>query len=247
VDTPTPLTPHQLELEILATLMPGEQKHKMNLLGRPHQPGQLEHSLGRTFSNEERELADRAFEALRARGLISPTYADIANPTSWVKITAAGRKAHDSGALNALDRALHTISPTLVEIRAGAWEAVYTNRPDALRQAAHSGRELIDQTLKEGAPDSEVKAKRWYQHDTSSSSGITRRHRLRFLMERYVRTYSENNLRIAEKASELLSSVDRKLVAESHARVTPARQLVLDALHAAEIALRAILIGDSDV
>jgi Predicted pPIWI-associating nuclease len=215
VDTSTQLIPRQLEHEILATLMPGEQKHEMNLLGRPHQPGQLERFLGRTFSNEERELADRAFEALRARCLISPTFADIADPTSWVKITAAGRRAHESGALDALDRALHTISPTLVEIRAGAWEAVYTNRPDALRQAAHSGRELIDQTLKEGAPDSEVKVKGWYQHDTSSLSGITRRHRLRFIMERYAGTYSENNLRIAEKASELLFSVERKLVAES--------------------------------
>lgn len=61
--------------------------HKSNLLGRPLQQGELERALaGRSFTPEERTLADRAFNELKRDGYIRPTYSDVADPENWVEI-----------------------------------------------------------------------------------------------------------------------------------------------------------------
>ena len=85
-------------------------------------------------------------------------------------------------ALNELDEALLNIDPHLVEIRRGAWAVLASSYPDSLRQAEHSGRELIDQTLKTGAPSSEITSEARFVADVSSKEGVTRRMRIRHLM-----------------------------------------------------------------
>lgn len=236
--------PHlrSMEMTILKLLSDGKQQHKMNLIGRPYQRGPLEECLGTTFDTETRQLADRAFEALRAKSFIRPTYGDLVNPELWVEITAAGRDALARGALDALDAALIRISPHLAEMRAGAWEAVHSGRADSLRQAAHSGRELIDQVLKEGAPDDQIKVQPNFVADSSSSTGVTRKHRLKFLMKTFKETESASALTVAEKAIDLIIAVDDRLKAASHSRDVPSKQDIVDALNAAEVALRALLV-----
>lgn len=50
-----------------------------------------------------------------------------------------------------INRALRNISPHLIDMRKGMWDALKSNSFDSGRQAVHSARELIDQVLKEGA------------------------------------------------------------------------------------------------
>jgi hypothetical protein len=214
-----------------------------SICGGPFERGRgtLEHNLSVTFLPQERAQADQAVEELKADGLIRSTYRDLVAPEDWVEITEAGREALSRGTLDELDRALREISPRLVEIRAGAWAAIRSAQPDAVRQAAHSGRELIDQTLKEGVPDDEVRADPTFASDPSSKSGITRKHRLRVLMRKYRGEVSDSDLAVAEAAINLMLALDNGLISAAHSRLAASRNDVRDALEAAEIALRRVL------
>jgi len=237
------LTIRKLKLAILETLGSGDKISKFNLIGRGTNPGNLERYLGITLKPEERALADQAFGELKTDGLILATYDDLINPADWVRITNAGQNALTRKCLDDLDHVLDQISPTLVELRAGAWSAVLSRQPDSLRQAAHSGRELIDQTLKLGAPDDVVREAEGFVPDRKSNSGITRRHRLRYLMVKHA-SQSDSQLKVAEKACELVEAADDRLKGLAHSRPVPQAQHVEDSLHAAEIALRSVLLRE---
>lgn len=234
---------YSMKMAILRSLATssGQAVNKINLIGRPYARGPLEESLGKTFSPEQRAMADRAFEELKADAFICPTYGDLAAPEDWVLITDRGRQAIESDMLDALDGALAEISRALIDVRAGAWQAITSGRADAIRQAAHSGRELIEQTLKEGAPDNSVRSEPSFLPDRGSSSGVTRRHRIRFLMRKFRGEVSDSDLAVAEAAMDLVLAVDARLQAASHARTEPSRADVTDALQAAELALRHVL------
>jgi DNA-binding PadR family transcriptional regulator len=229
-------------LAILEVLSRDGKGHKFNLLGRPHQSGRLEHFFGIRFNHEDRVWAGRAFDDLKRDDLIEPTYTDIADPENWVQITELGKEALARRALDDLDRALNEIDPRLVELRAGAWAAVQSAQPDTLRQAAHSGRELINQTLKILAPDEEVREGPGFERDGSSRSGITRRHRIKFAMRKRRARVSSSDVKIADKACDLVVATSDKLSAAAHARDMPEGREVIDALRAAEIALRLVLV-----
>lgn len=235
-------TLRDMELAILRVLSTTKSAHKINLIGRPYQRGGLELSLDTTFDPDTRQLADQAFEALKEKKLIRPTYGDLINPELWVEITPSGRDALERGVIDSLDSALLKISPHLVEVRAGAWEAVSSGRADSLRQAAHSGRELIDQVLKEGAPDEKIRNEPDFIANSSSSTGITRKHRLKYLMKKFKGTESKSSLHIADKAIDLVIAVDDQLKGLSHSRDMPPKDDIIDALQEAEVALRALLI-----
>jgi hypothetical protein len=223
----------------------GGKAHKINVIGRANQPGALESHLASSFQPIDRALAYRAFEQLRTDGLICPTLDDLIAPESWFVITERGRTALARRALDSLDERLHSIGPHLVEIRAGAWSAVASKEPDALRQAAHSGRELIDQVLKQAALDADVIAQSWFIADSSSKSGVTRKHRLRYIMLKFRQHESDSELRVAEKACELVLAIDDRLMGLSHSRTQPTRSDVEDAMAGAEIALRRLLLGET--
>lgn len=185
-----------------------------------------------------------AFNELEQADLIRPTYTDLVDPEAWVDITDAGRHALEQRHLDGLDAALDAVAPNLVEIRAGAWAAVVSGRPDALRQAAHSARELIDQTLKTGAPDDAITALPWYSPNRTSTTGVTRRHRLRYLMETRRGATSDAELRVAEQACKLVLETDDRLKAIAHSRDAVAVSDVRGALLAAEIDLRRVLLPE---
>jgi hypothetical protein len=239
-----PFSIQELKIEILKIFAAASTSgfHKFNLLGRQNQSGALESHLKITFEKKERALAAEAFGQLKKDRLIRSTTADLVDPENWCEITDVGRDALKHGLLDDLDKALSQIDPHLIEIRRGAWSALASSQPDSLRQAAHSGRELIDQVLKEDALDLDIKAQPGFKPDSSSKSGITRPMRLKFIMEKRKGSISKSDLAVAVKACDLVLVLDNKLMAQAHSRTVPAINDVKDALEASEMALKRILL-----
>lgn len=237
-----PASHHDLQLAILKDFAKNRQaQHKYNFLGRSsYQKGSFELALQIEFSKDGRHRARRALEDLVSDGFLQTTMTDLVDPDNWLEITEKGLDALARGTLDSLDEALFKINAHLVEVRRGAWSALFSKQPDALRQAAHSGRELIDQTLKLGAPDEVIKATVGFVPDVSSNTGITRRMRVKYLMQSFNGSVSETNVAVAEKAADLVSAIDKKLMAMAHSRSIPEFQEVRDAITTAEIALRNI-------
>jgi hypothetical protein len=227
---------------ILDELSKVRSTHKFNLIGRQGTTGPLDWRYGRTLTLDERLLAVQAFNDLVEATLIRPTLTDLTAPEDRVEITEAGRRALERRALDPLDEALLLISPSLLDSREGAWSARSSGQPDSLRQLAHSARELIDQVLKEGAPDEDVRALPGFQPDRSSRTGITRRHRLRFLMRKFKGQESETDLKVAESTLDAVIAIDDKLQALSHGRSSPEASDVDDALHLMELLLKRLLV-----
>ena len=222
----------QLSVAILAALSDeGRAEHKNNLVGNTGQQGRIEAKLGKKMSLEERAIAARAFDKLVADGFIQPSYQPMASssPDLWVVLTDAGRTALARGELDALDHALGKISPTLIEMRVGARDRITSESPDAVRHAAHSARELMNQVLQRGAPE-----------------GTTRRERLRLLMQATRGSPSDSDVDFADKAVAFaLEALDR-LTTASHDRNVPSRDVVEAALSAMETTLRLLLVrGDA--
>jgi hypothetical protein len=239
------LSNSDLKLLILRVFAKSRQAlSKYGVLGKPYTPGELEMDweLNTTFSSDERNEARKALEELVAGDFIRPTMSDLMVPDDWLEITEKGRTALAHNALDELDEALLMIDSHLVEIRRGAWSALASNHPDSLRQAAHSGRELIDQTLKIGATNADITAQQGFVPDKSSKDGVTRRMRIRYLMVKHRGSVSDSDVEVAEKAADLVGAIDNKLTAASHARSSPMKQEVGDALTTAEIALRNVLV-----
>jgi predicted pPIWI-associating nuclease len=237
----------EIKLAILRALAQDTPPHqyKWNLIGRADSPGgrrQLESRLGISFDDGLRSLASQSFDQLRAAGLIRSTYSLNPDPENWVRITDAGLEALRTGVLDELDAVLLKINPHLLEVRRGAWSALASGQPDSLRQAAHSARELLEQVLKEGAPDGEVKEKAWFQPDKTSKNGVTPRMRLRVVMEKHRESVSNADLRIAEAACELVFVVDTTLQGLSHSRSEPQPDQVKIAVATTENALRLVLL-----
>jgi len=179
------LSGKDLKRAILEVLNSQAQGNKVNLLGRGHfQQGELESHLKREFNVDDRARAAQAFEKLRTDGYLQATHKDLADAENWVAITSLGRQFLSRDLKDYIDLALERISPGLVELRQGMWDAVERTSPDAPRQAAHSARELVDQLLKEGAP----------------AQCTTRKERVRSLMQRNRadQTISKTDLGIIE-------------------------------------------------
>jgi Predicted pPIWI-associating nuclease len=216
---------------------------KYNFLGKLNAPGDLEQILDKLLSQDERNTYRKGFEELVQGDFLRSTMADLGNPDAWFEITDKGRAAVDRDALDELDEVLLRIDRHLVQIRRGAWSALMSEHSDSLRQAAHSGRELIEQTIKTGAPDAEVRARQDYVPDKTSRDGVTRKMRIRHLMEKHRGHISASDLDVVEKAIALVLSIDDSLTAASHARSEPVARHVEDALTTAEAALRRVLLG----
>jgi hypothetical protein len=245
-DSVSKLSMNELKLWVLAEIAASSNPvHKFNLIGRNGIGGPLDWRFGSAVGAEERALAVRAFDELKAADLIRSTYTDNVDPESWVTITDAGRRSLNTGTLDGLDQVLLSISAHLLEVRRGAWSALAAVHPDSFRQAAHSGRELIDQVLKEGAPDTAVRADPAFRGRDQSTASVTRRDRLKFLMRKFQGEVSESDLKIADKTIDLVVEIDNKLSAIAHARCAPERSEVEDCLRLAESALRRALVKGS--
>lgn len=213
-----------------------------NITGHLVPTGELEGHLRVAFSPEQRAQAGRALEELMRDGFVSPSW-NLDEPEAYVEITESGRQALSRGELDELDVALREIAPHFVEIRHGAWAAAHSSQPDASRQAAHSGRELIGQILKTLAPDAEVTECEWFQHENGGRNGVTRRHRVHLVLEKCKGHASKSEIRVVEAAMDHLLAINDDLQRISHYRgATHDTGAVIEALQTVDSILRRLLI-----
>lgn len=216
------LSDHDAELAILAVFARTKSAHRINVLGRPHQPGQVEAELGFQFTDKERDEAARALNQLLTDGLVNPTYTD-ADPENWLAITEAGRAALALGATDELEAALSPLGQHIVDMRNGARAAFLSSRPDNQRQAAFSARELLVQVLHSLAPDAEVRSQ-----PNFGDQRITRKARVRYALKNKVADYSDSTAEMVEGLAGFVDALHEKLSAEAHGRDTArqAKQLI---------------------
>lgn len=101
------LTSQQIKLAILRHLKGKHQgDDKYNIIGKAVRPiGTIETYFNIRFDSEQRHLASKCFDELRADDLIRPTYGNSPNPEDWVAITEAGLEALDK---DTVDRSITT-------------------------------------------------------------------------------------------------------------------------------------------
>jgi hypothetical protein len=224
-------TKQELAFAILRVYHNAEPRgeHKYTALGgKGDYPGTIEHLLNTTFTDDERAAAGRTFNDLEARGYIMPTYKDIIEPGNWLRITPLGEQALQSGALDELDDLLLALQSTddLLQLRYGAYEAVAAQNTDWQRHASTSCRELITKVLHTVAPDADVKADPQFVPDKNSTSGITRRHRIKYYLRQRSATVSKSDLAVIENAGDLIEACYAKLSAVTHTSVQEAENLI---------------------
>jgi DNA-binding PadR family transcriptional regulator len=205
--------------------------HKMTIIGRGDgQAGTIEYRLSVELTAKERSRAARTFEQLKRDGYLEATLDDLVDPENWVAITDAGVKYLQRNMRDHIDEHLNAISAHLVELRKGMWDALDRTSPDAVRQAANSARELIDQLLKEGAPP-ELK---------------TQRARFVHLMRAgdKDKEVSKGDLKIIQASFTLIEAVRSKLLSEVHARRSVQPATVRSCVEAAENILQLVFTSD---
>ncbi|PIP00662.1 hypothetical protein [Pleomorphomonas carboxyditropha] len=240
----THFTDYQIMMAILDIYARSDRQLALgNIVGKGYSQSDLERSLGcESFSVEERAQAMRCAAELMARGLVVPTYSDLVSPEEWRVITAEGRDALKRGALDELDAALWKLSHEFVSARRGALIALNSATPDAMRQAAHSARELVSQVLHVVSPDDEVRSQPWFVADKNKPTLITRKQRYKYAIMKRSRGMSETDLSIALKAGELLDVQHQKLSAGAHNPGPVVRADVEDAINTVEMVLRVLLL-----
>lgn len=110
---------------------------------------------------------------------------------------------------------LENIDPELEVKRAGAWEAIESNRPDARAQASHSMREVLRQLLDKLAPTEEVLKAPWYKKPASGAP-VTRAMRTRYALAGMSDVASESTLSLITDLTAAVDSMYAKLSSESH-------------------------------
>lgn len=116
-----------------------------------------------------------------------------------------------------LDLRLATLVPHLAAKLEGAREALASHNPDRVGQASTSMRELLDQVLHHFARepvnnknDGRVMKAPWWTPHPTSTNGVTRAHRVRFVIQGYARKVdpeTETHIQDLSKQSAALDSI----------------------------------------
>lgn len=212
---------YKLSLEILEYFSKQDKDKyilRSNIIGLEYQEGNFGRHFNRTLSNEERSMLDLTLKELQEKRLIQPVYKDIMSRGEDLLITDKGRRALEKRVLDELDELLLGLKSDsdLISMRYGAYDAILDRQTDWQRQAAASLVELIDHTLRTAAPNDEVTAQSWYAADTSSKTGITRKHRVRYFLEQKNPSRSKSDEEIVDKAWQLIESCRGKLEGIKH-------------------------------
>lgn len=212
-------TKRQISFHILELYKKDGKQNIYNVLGgkTKGQQSPLEFKLKLFFTDRERRLAGGAFNDLKNRGLIAPTYSDLMSPGDWCIITDDGTQALKSNALDDLDDMLLKIGAKedLIAMRDGAHEAVISQRTDWHRHAATSCSELITKVLHTIAPDDEISKQSWFKPDSTNKNKINRKHRIEYYL-RKKKDISKDSIKVIEKASELIDACYKKLQSIKH-------------------------------
>ena len=224
-------TKHDLAIAILKVyeqIKPKAQNKSNALGGRAGSTGDIEAVLQTTFTPEERALAGQVVNDLVDRGLLTPTWTDTVEPENWLVITGLGEQALQSGALDELDNlllGLHS-ADDLLKMRNGAYEAMAAQNTDWQRHAATSCRELVTKVLHTIAPDTAVRADPLFKPDSSASSGITRKQRIKYYLREKGGSASNSDTAVVEKACDLVEACYTKLSAITHTDQREVEELI---------------------
>jgi hypothetical protein len=171
--------------------------------------------------DENKKLLEECREEFcsEEKGLIEAVFRDMVNSGKDLTITDKGRKALEKRVLDELDELLIGLNSDsdLINMRYGAYDAILNKQVDWQRQSAASLVELIDHTLRTIAPNDNVIAQSWYIAETTSKTGVTRKHRIRYFLEQKNPSRSKNDEEIIEKAWQLIESCRGKLEGIKHA------------------------------
>lgn len=111
-----------------------------------------------------------------------------------------------------LNNAFQDLGPNYVAMWQGSWIVLKSDSPDRIRQAAHSGRELLMQLLAELAPDSAFNEKEIEQHGHNGK--VTRKMRVMKILE----GGSTSTITWADAVVKVLEETYNCLAAVSHNR-----------------------------
>lgn len=213
---------HQLIKDILSCFKNCSKNgyNRYNFLGREYNGGGgvLEHSLRVRFSDEERVFAGQVLKEVEERGLIAPTYEDISSTGDWLKLTEKGKLALESGALDDLDDLLISLKSErdLIAMRYGAHDALNSKSRDWSRHVATSCRELITAVLHTIAPNGELKKDTSFRSSSESKSGITRKQRVKYYINKRDGRVSKGGLNVILKSFNLIDACFERLNAVTH-------------------------------
>lgn len=232
-------------LRIVATYQ-GKSVNKYNFLGRTTFEGDLCREFKRAPTKLEKQFAGRAWDELVASAHLEIDYEQLAREGANCFPTDKGRYAVANGVLDELDSALHGLNPHLVQLRDGFHEAILSHAANSVQQAANSGREFINQTLRYLAPEEEVVKRDWFKPDANSRNHlkVNLTHKVRFALERCC---------IGDKDDRALCQValkhaNKALQGGAHAPTEPHRLKIREAMEKVEMAFRIMFkIGQSSL
>jgi hypothetical protein len=242
---PDGMSPYSMKLFILGRVASQSSRRmaKSNIVGRTeHDSGDLERVKGWRLTDEQRGYIYQLIQELCAAGSFRPSFEELGGGENWCVLTDAGQQALERGVLDDLDGALKEVDPALLERRQGAWAAYHSGRPDSLSQAAASARELLTQTLRILAPNEAIQRKSWFEtHEGArNSGGVTRGHRIRFIIE--TRGPSDSRRELAEASCDVVEKWNAVLSGQVHNGGTMSASDVKNAIDAVESTLRILLI-----
>ena len=234
----TRITKREMKLTILRLIATyhGKSVNKYNFIGRASFEGDLCREFKRAPTKEEKQLAGRAWDELVASGHLEFDYSQLVQEGSNCFLTDKGRYALGSGALDEFDSALLGINPHLVQLRDGFYEAILSHSANSVQQAANSGREFLNQTLRYMAPEEAVAKAGWFEPDANSRPPlqVNLTQKIRFALERYEVTDEEDR----EFCKVLLRQASKALHGGAHAPSEPERPKIREAMVKVEMAFK---------
>jgi hypothetical protein len=237
----TRITKREMKLAILRLIATyqGKSVSKYNFIGRAPFEGDLCREFKGAPTNAEKQLAGRAWDELVASGHLEIDYSQLVREGSNCFLTDKGRYALESGALDEFDCALLGINPHLVQLRDGFYEAVLSHASNSVQQAANSGREFLNQTLRYIAPEEELVKAKWFEPDAKSNHrlGVNQGHRIHFALEKYG-IVDEDDRAFCRVA---LKHAGKALQGGAHATTELQRQKIQDAMMEVELVFQLML------
>jgi hypothetical protein len=232
-------------LRIVATYQ-GASVNKYNFLGRTAYEGDLCREFKRAPTKSEKQLAGRAWDELVASAHLEIDYGQLVREGANCFLTDKGRYALARGGLDEMDLALQGLNPHLVQLRDGFHEALLSHAANSVQQAANSGREFINQTLRYLSPEEEVVKRDWFKQDANSRNRlkVNLTHKISFALERGG-IVDEDDREFCQVA---LKHANKALQGGAHAPTEPQRLKIRDAMEKVEMAFRIMFkIGQSSL
>lgn len=180
-------------------------------------------SILRSYLRDKGVSASDVLNTLRyyiGKGYLEPYNPRRPDDIEMVAITPKGADWLDDD--DVINSALQQIGSNLVDMRKGMLVALNNDgNPDNWRQAASSARELLSQTLKEGAPGLE-----------------TRKERAKHLMGKNLGKISKTDIKIIDASCELIEAEHEKMSNLTHSRGKDLQESARSSVEAAERVLR---------